>query len=87
MRSLLILLMLVGCGAPGYIKASAIDGTLRRVIERHDAYTDADPALDEKLGKSKKDKQARVLQYRTNKRDTELLLELLDEVQESEGEE
>lgn len=55
-----------GCGAPGYIRADAIQGTMKRVIGRHQVYTQMDPALSD-------------LQKRANMRDGELLDQLLDE--------
>lgn len=65
---LTLCLWMGGCGAPGYIKAEAIEGTLHRVIERHDHYTDRDIGLAP-------------LERRANLRDTELLMKLLEEAQ------
>lgn len=62
---LLCALCLTGC-ATNMIRADAIDGTLRRVAERHDVYIQADPDLDE-------------LERDIYLRDTELLRRLLDE--------
>ena len=59
---------LQGCGTPGYIRAEAIDTTVRGMVERHDAYTVSDPALSD-------------LERRVYLRDGELLLQLLDEAQ------
>lgn len=63
---LLLLLLSSGCAPQGYVRADAIDGTLRRVIKRHDSYTEAD-------------KELKPFNKRLNLRDTELLLKLLDE--------
>ncbi len=44
---ILVLLAAVGCGTPGYIKAEAIEGSVGKLIKRHDAYVDADPTLSD----------------------------------------
>ncbi len=67
-KILIILLLLVGCGTPGFIRADAIEGTVKRLVDRHDVYVEADPSLSD-------------LQKRVNKRDGELLLLLLEESQ------
>jgi hypothetical protein len=36
---------LVGCGAPGYVRADAIDEVVYAVTARHDVYVQADPTL------------------------------------------
>lgn len=77
-RLILALALLAGCTCPGYINPEALDGTLRRVIYRHQAYvlTDQnllpDPSDDGEAAKTK------TLQKRTMLRDGELLGQLLD---------
>lgn len=61
----------VGCGAPGMIRATAVEGTLRRVIERHEIYTKDNDNLSN-------------LQRRVDLRDGELLSRVLDEALEKE---
>lgn len=67
-KLLLSLILLVGCGTPGYIKASAIEDTVRNVVKRHDAYVEQDKTL-------------KPLEKRIYKRDGLLLLEALKEAQ------
>lgn len=72
--AVLLCAVFVGCGTPGYIKASAIEGTLVRLIDRHDVYVEADASLSEP-------------QRRANLRDGTLLKKLLSEAQAPVGEE
>lgn len=68
-------LLLSGCGTPGYVRVDAIEGTLNRVMDRHDVYVERDHDLSS-------------AQQKRNLRDTELLRKLLAEAQEpTEGEE
>lgn len=67
-------LALAGCGTPGYIKAEAIQGTLERVVDRHNTYTIEDESLSD-------------LEKRVNLRDADLLLKLVYEAQEPTEEE
>jgi len=70
MRKLLLsLVLLTGCGTPGYIKAEAIEGTVMGLIQRHDAYVDKDDKLDD-------------LEKRIFKRDGELLKKLFKDAKE-----
>lgn len=62
----LVLLLTAGCTAPGNMPATMIEGTLRRVVKRHNAYVENDTGLTP-------------LQKRTAKRDGTLLLRVLDE--------
>lgn len=72
MRALLIsLVLLCGCGTPGYIRADAIDGTVKRIRQRHDFYVKADSELAP-------------LERRANLRDTELLETALNEAKKAE---
>lgn len=65
---IVMLLMLAGCSSPGYVRADAIEGTLKRVAERHDAYTVAAVASGHVTKK----------QGRVDLRDTKLLLKLIE---------
>lgn len=60
-----MMLCIPGCGAPGYIRAEAIQGTLRRVIARERVYTTNDASLSDQ-------------EKRINLRDGELLEAALD---------
>lgn len=62
------LLVLTGCGTPGYVRADAIEGTVRGLVQRHDAYVEADESLSD-------------LDRRIHLRDGELLLRLIEEAQ------
>lgn len=72
MRTLLIacLLLTTGC-ATGMIRATAIEGTLRRTLHRHQTYTENNESLSS-------------LQRRVDLRDGELLERVLDEALEKE---
>lgn len=67
------LLVLTGCGTPGYVRADAIEGTVKGLVQRHDAYVGADESLSE-------------LTRRIHLRDGELLLRLIEEAQKSKEE-
>lgn len=56
-------LAFAGCSG---IQASAIDGSLRGIVSRHKAYTEADTSLSD-------------LERRVNLRDGELLIDILEE--------
>lgn len=58
-------LALLGASCTHMISADAVDGTLRRVADRHDAYVQADPQLSD-------------LERRADLRDTQLLRQALD---------
>ena len=62
----LVAALLAGCTSPGNIPASMVEGTMRRVIRRHNTYVENDPGLTP-------------LQKRTMKRDGTLLEKVLDE--------
>lgn len=64
--ALVIALFATGCTSPGSMPAAPIEGTLRRVVKRHNTYVENDPGLTP-------------LQKRTAKRDGTLLLRVLDE--------
>lgn len=66
------LLVLTGCGTPGYVRADAIDGTLFRTLDRHDAYVREDESLSD-------------LQKRTDLRDSELLRRVVTEAKQPQG--
>jgi len=63
---LVAILSASGCCGQGVIRAEAVDGTMRRLIERHDRYTHADSTLTP-------------LQRRANLRDGAVVINLLDE--------
>jgi len=67
-----LLLMLTGCGSPGYVRADAIEGTVKRIAERHDAYTVAAVASGHVTKK----------QGKVDLRDTALLLKLIKTAQD-----
>lgn len=56
---------MLGCGAPGYISAEALEGPAKRLIKRHKAYTQQDEGL------SPQNKEANLL-------DGELIEEAID---------
>jgi hypothetical protein len=62
----LLIASVVGCTGPGVIQAQAIDGSVRRVADRHDEYVQRDQFMSE-------------LERRIALRDTELLRKVLDE--------
>lgn len=64
--ALVIALFASGCTSPGNMPAEMIEGTLRRVVKRHNTYVENDEGLTP-------------LQKRTAKRDGTLLLRVLDE--------
>ena len=66
LRSILLCIVLSGCGTQGYIKAEAVKGPLLRLVKRHDVYME-------------KDKTLSPLKRRVNKRDGALLLKLCAE--------
>lgn len=69
----LSLLALTGCGTPGYVRADAIEGTLNRALDRHDAYVREDESLSD-------------LQKRTDLRDSELLRRVVKEAKQPQEE-
>jgi hypothetical protein len=67
----LFLVALAGCQSNGpTLNVNAVDGTFRRVADRHDAYVAQDPALDD-------------LHRRVALRDTALLRSTLDAAKRS----
>jgi hypothetical protein len=44
---LALMLPLQGCCPPGYIKASEVDGPIRRLVQRHAAYIESDAAYQD----------------------------------------
>ena len=76
MKKLLLILVLIsslGC-AKGTIRADMVEGTVLRVADRHDVYTNADVSLN-------RDERKR------NLRDTELLRRLFNEIHKQEHDE
>ena len=71
--ALIVVILSVGCSPAGYIRADAVDGTLRRVVRRHKTYTKADESLTE-------------LERKLNLRDGELLIETLNAAKAAEKE-
>lgn len=71
----LAVFLLTGCAGPGMIDSANVDGTLRDVLDRHDAYVDTDEGLSD-------------LERRAYLRDAQLLREVLNEARSArEGEE
>jgi hypothetical protein len=66
--ALVLVFVMLGCGTPGYVKASAIEPTVTRIIHRHNAYVQADPAISD-------------LERGASLRDGELILKVLAEAQ------
>ena len=65
--------IMIGCSVPGTVRAEPLLPVVERLVDRHDAYTDADTTLSP-------------LQTRANKRDGVLVLKALNTALEEEKE-
>lgn len=62
----ILILTMSSCAQPGYVRAEALQGPLRRLVDRHDGYVTIDSSIST-------DRKA------THLRDGELLLRAVDE--------